>query len=226
MTAHVVLLPGLHGTAALMDGFRRQIPAEYEVTAIDYPSSLGAYPEAVALVRDSVGDSGPLLIIAESFSSPVAVLLARSCPAAVVGLVLVAGFVRPPVPRLARFLPLGLGLALLLPLARLVSGFFGSGSLAKQILAELGRTSSGVLAARARATLSVEVTPELSEIDGPVLYLRGDRDTLVGGRGVRPVLEHARNLTVSQVPATHFVLQSAPEESWERIEAWLAEAPR
>ena len=74
MRPPLVLLPGLHGTAALFKRFIAAAPRHVTTTAVPLPHESLSYPElAVRIAADLPNESS--VIVAESFSGPLAVAL-------------------------------------------------------------------------------------------------------------------------------------------------------
>jgi hypothetical protein len=88
----VVLLPGADGTAELFKRFIKELPTNVEVT-LDY--------EQLAELAFELPQEKPYIIIAESYSGPVATTLATRSAGDLRAIVLVASFVARPLGLLA-----------------------------------------------------------------------------------------------------------------------------
>jgi hypothetical protein len=99
----LVLLPGMDGTGRLFTGFRALLDPRFKVTVVSYPSDqpLG-YSELEILVRSSLTENRPFVLLAESFSGPLAIPIAASLPSGLAGLVLCFTFSRSPWPWLSK----------------------------------------------------------------------------------------------------------------------------
>ena len=96
----LVLLPGMDGTGELFADFLTALPSWIVPEVIRYPTDRNlSYAQLQAELRPVLSRSGPFVLLAESFSSPLAVRLAADAPSGLRGLVLCAGFVCPPVAR-------------------------------------------------------------------------------------------------------------------------------
>jgi pimeloyl-ACP methyl ester carboxylesterase len=101
----LVLLPGLDGTGVLFADFVGALPKEWQTATVRYP--LGrclSYSELEGLVRAACSISEPFMLLAESFSTSLAIKYAASNPVNLEGLVLCAGFATSPVRTWRRFL--------------------------------------------------------------------------------------------------------------------------
>ena len=93
-----VLLPGMDGTGELFSPFIAALPEPFEAVAVGYPTERYlSYSELEKFVRDACPISEPYMLVAESFSTPLAIQYAATNPANLEGLVLCAGFASSPV---------------------------------------------------------------------------------------------------------------------------------
>ena len=212
----VVLLPGMDGTGLLFTPFVAALRDRCDVYTIDYPARepLG-YPALVEHALARLPPTGALVLLGESFSGPVAVMLTQRLGPRVKGLVLCCSFVRSPRPWLAagwsfaRRLPLPpVGLA-----ARLLFGRFLTPERASMLNQALSALPPEVLAERLDAVVSVDVTATFTELKMPMLYLQAAQDRLVPRsaaeliRGLRP------STHVMRFAGPHALLQALPEET-------------
>lgn len=209
---HAIVLPGLDGTGRLLERFRAAAPAGVTCEVIAYPPDqfLG-YRELEAYVASRL-PAGPLVLIGESFSGPVAVRLgARSDVRAVV---LAGSFVTPPRPSFLRVFARTALFRLRVPervLAFFMLAPFATPALTSALSRALEEVAPVVLAARLREALSVDERASLRRITAPVLYLHGRFDRLVRRRVVREFTN------VVELDAPHAMLQTAPEAAWRAI---------
>lgn len=213
----LVLLPGMDGTGRLFEPLLASLPPSLPATAVAYPPDLPlGYDGLLSVVEAATGD-GPFVVVGESFSGPLALMLASRRPVGLRGVVLCTSFVRFPLavperwrgvvrPWVFRFQPLWL-------LSWVLLGRHGFGRLGRLLREAVRSVSPAVLAARAAAVVGVDVTAELRGCPVPLLYLRaaGDRVVRLGCweavRAVRPDAE------VAVLPGPHLVLQVSPAES-------------
>lgn len=224
MTApRVLLLPGLHGTTELFDAFIANAPTGFITEAVplamDEPQSYRRLAEQVAQVLPS----GPIHIVAESFSGPLAVLLATKVRS-VRSVVLCATFVRPPVPAGLNHLPDWI--LRLRPPTAAVATFMSGGNwkVAKALTSAISHVDRSVLAGRIREVMRVDVTAELSALAIPTLYIRATRDRLVSARAAQQIHDANPRCRIVDMDAPHLVLQTQPREAWHVIKQFLDDA--
>jgi pimeloyl-ACP methyl ester carboxylesterase len=96
---HLILLPGMDGTGRLFGPLLRILPPGLEAAVVAYPADRPCgYAELLPLVEAAVPDGGEFLILGESFSGPLASLLAARRPRRLRGVILCASFARSPLP--------------------------------------------------------------------------------------------------------------------------------
>src|SRR5690349_8746161 len=95
----VVLLPGMDGTGTLFAPFITALEDAASIKIITYPTDqpLG-YAALECLIRDQLPANEPFVLVAESFSGPIAIALAATPPAGLLGVVLCCSFTRNPRP--------------------------------------------------------------------------------------------------------------------------------
>ena len=79
MINRLVLLPGMHGTGELFSEFMRRMPEPKHIEAPSYPTgSSPSYDQLQAMVESIVPPSEDFVLLAESFSAPLAIQYAES----------------------------------------------------------------------------------------------------------------------------------------------------
>lgn len=214
-----VLLPGLDGTGTLFAPFRNAAPAHAKLHTVVFPDRALSYVELAEWVDQRL-PPGPLTLIAESFSGPLALALAARHPE-VEALALCATFVTPPAPAFRASLPDALlaAPAPALLLAALLTGF--DLPLAQRVRSALRTVPPHVVAARLRSVLRADARSLLRAFSKPLLLL-GAQDDWLGGPAhlveMTALAPHARVITLD---APHLVLQTAPHAAWAALhEAW------
>lgn len=221
-----VLLPGLDGTGELFAGITQALAPQGRVVVMRYPPDRAqTYVELVAQVlRDWPGDKETVLV-AESFSGPIALVVASRPPPNLRAVVLSATFARNPTPYLwlARFLLAHVSPAWL-P-SRLVEAMMLGRHVTPQwretIRRILARVGDAALSSRALAALDIDVRDALPRIELPVLYLRARHDRTIAPRYGDEIVALARDARLVDIDAPHFLLQIAPREAAAAIDDFL-----
>jgi pimeloyl-[acyl-carrier protein] methyl ester esterase len=216
----VMLLPGLDGTGALFDSFLHAAPVGIEPIVVPLPREPLGYAALVDRLAPTLQLTQDTILIAESFSGPLAILLAQHHRIA--ALVLCNTFVTPPGPRALATLPWAPLLHLPLPGALVRRYLVGSDApdpLVEKVQSTVASVPPSVLAARVSAALSADVRDNLSRCGAPLLYLRGTRDRVVSDASVQGVVSAASSpVRVVRIPGPHLLLQTFPEAAWRAIE--------
>jgi pimeloyl-ACP methyl ester carboxylesterase len=223
----LVLLPGLDGTGRLFKWLIAALPPCIEPIVI----SLSAGAEYAALAKSAVRSlphDRPFVLLGESFSGPLALRIAADNPPGLVAVILVASFVKHPLawaaavaPYIVRFLASSSPFRRF-ALRRLVFGRHAPTDLIEQISATIGAVDQSVLADRAKAALTADVTGELIRCPVPLLYLGGARDRLMH-QNVKRLRAVCPGLEYQIVDAPHFVLQGAPVPAAQAITDFISE---
>ena len=162
MIQKLVLLPGMDGTGELFADFVNALPDEFEAEIVRYPADvILSDSELMSLVNSASPSSESFVLVAESFSAPLAIQYVATNPRNLKGLVLCAGFAASPVRGLRRFLcSLMSPILLSLPLPELIIKFLLVGPNANPPLVSAVREAVAsvlpkVLLARLRAVFHV-----------------------------------------------------------------------
>jgi pimeloyl-ACP methyl ester carboxylesterase len=221
-----LLLPGLDGTGKLFEPFIAHAPSGASCSVVSYPVNEElAYPDCADLVMANFIPEEPFVIVAESFSGPVAVLVASTRPSALAAVVLCNTFVFRASWRGFSLLPWAF--LFRLPLTQFsvglhLTGFKHASRLVEAIRAANAPVLPGVRASRLRSALSVDVRDQLAGLSVPVVYLRGIHDRLIFSGCVRHVVSARPITTVVRVPGPHLLLQVEPERSWQEVSSFLS----
>jgi len=224
----LLLLPGMDGTGRLFGPLLRALPSSLSPVVVTYPADQTCgYPELLPLVEAAAPTGAEYVVVGESFSGPLALMLAAQHPAGLRGIILCASFVRSPLPAYARWLD-----ALISPLwFRAVPrpvlhwallGRHQTAALAELVEAAIGVVRPAVLAARLRAILQVDVATELRTCQLPVLYLSATEDRLVPPRSLASILELYPAVESVSLVGPHLLLQVAAQGAAEAIRRFAA----
>lgn len=222
---HWILLPGLDGSGQLFEGILQHVPRD-QATIVAYPAdTTWGIDDYVAHAEAAVPDDMPCILIAESFSGPIALRLVQR-NTRIRGAVLVASFVTCPHP-LLRLVPLrfaGLWRKALRSNAMLRTfclGWHASDALVASLKAIVEALPISILQTRLRLLRNLDESGSLARARVPLLLLEASNDKLVCAPvdGVGRLVQHA------VVDGPHFLLQSRPEECWRTISAWECRVP-
>jgi pimeloyl-ACP methyl ester carboxylesterase len=222
----LVLLPGMDGTGKLFAPFIAAIGTEFKTSVVAYPTNepLG-YQELESIVRAALPVDEPFAILAESFSGPIAISIAKSCGPQLKGVVLVCTFVRNPRPAFAALRYVIGFLIALRPPVRILSYFllnhFSTPALRSALAEALAGVSRRALWARLRAIVSLDVSSELKTFAVSVIYLRASRDRLVPFAAAKLISELCPIAEVNSIEAPHLLLQTVPDEAARTVAAFL-----
>lgn len=221
----LVLLPGLDGTGTLYQQLAQQLAPDHELQVIAYPldQALG-YQQLLDFIRPQLPQQ-PFVLLAESFSGPLGILLAGEKPAYLQALVLCATFGRNPLPALK-----GLSQAVdKLPWNELVhhwtalwlQGRYASPELSALLENALTMVPEQVIKYRAKQVLQVDVLEEFATLTLPLLYLQAKQDRLIWAFNAKTLMQLQPAMQLVRLDAPHFLLQAVPEQAAEQLKLFI-----
>ena len=214
----------MDGTGELFSEFAAALGGEFEIATVRYPTERClSFSEIEGFVRAACSTTGPFVLLAESFSTPLAIQYAALNPVNLVGLVLCAGFATSPVRGWRQLL--GRLLAPLLfsiPLPNLAAKLWLVGpdappSLLAAVRAAVSSVQSNVLAARLRAVLGCDVRAELGRVAVPILYIQAKQDRLVSASCLEELRRIKPQMVVTVLEGPHLLLQREPRNAAEVV---------
>jgi pimeloyl-ACP methyl ester carboxylesterase len=221
----------MHGNGKLFSEFISMMPEPKHLEALYYPADVRlSYDQLLELVQSFVPESDPYFLLAESFSTPLAIQFASTNPQNLKGLILCAGFAASPVAGARRFLVALLAPMLFrLPISSIALEYFfigpnASQSLKQSVRAAVSSVRPHVLSARLRAVLACDVRTDLSKIAVPILYIRATRDRLVHRNCMEEIQAILPQTAVVEVDGPHLVLQREPKRSAEIVARFMDES--
>jgi pimeloyl-ACP methyl ester carboxylesterase len=211
----IILLPGLDGSGQFFGKAEDYFKAFGSVRIITYPSTgEQSYEHLADLIAAQLPESAPFVVVAESFSGPLAIELVSRNIAGLRGLLLVASFATKPLGpmsalaarfvKMAQFMPI--------PSAGLMRwGLLGAdkSSQAPTLRAFLLGYNRRTLIARATAALTCDVGDKLCQIDIPIFALVAMQDRLITS-GIA-IWDRFANVSVHTIDGPHFLLQNGDE---------------
>ena len=208
----------MDGTGISFEPLSKFLPADTAAIVVRYPADrLLSFEETVACAYDQIKGEQDILL-AESFSGPVAISLVASGRLKVKGLILCATFAKAPrrtILKMLSWLPLELGLKLPFQrvLLRLILGDRKAIDTLFPIWRRLKTTvPARVLAHRVRLLSLIDVRHLLPELTIPCWYIQATEDRLLPS-SVFDFVQGIPHLVVKKVTGPHFILQAEPEAS-------------
>lgn len=223
-----LLLPGIDGSGRLFAPLLAAQPRAFVPEPVSYPPDrLLGYEHLAALVRARL-PRGRFLLVAESFSGPLAVRLAAERPRGLTALVLAATFLHRPLNPLLHPVRGLVGARLFgLPMPALLVRHFMAGldapdALVADVQAAVAAVSPDVMAHRAAEALRVDAREDFARVEAPILWLAPTRDRLIRTDGCEEAQALRPDAEFELVEAPHMVLQRCPHASLAHIEELLA----
>lgn len=215
-----MVLPGLDGNGSLRRAYADALQPQLRSILVSYPSNepLG-FAALERIVRGQLPTDQAFVLVAESFSGPLACRVAASRPAGLKALVLCATFAKSPLPALQRFRSLtNLAPIHAVPTAVLswwLLGRWATADLAAQLRSAITNVDAAVLRKRVCEVLSVDATSVLPSIELPVLGLRASNDRLIR-KMVSTQFSSIEGFDEAVIEGPHALLQAAPRACAER----------
>lgn len=206
----LLLLPGLDGSGKLFSALIDALDGQVDAMPVAYPPDrVLTYAQLLEDLRRHLPEGDrPWFLLGESFSSPLAIMLAASRPPGLAGLILSTGFARAPRPWLARALAPWAAWHRFCPGPLLAWSLFGGSAdtaTLAAVRAELATVAPEALAARLREVATVDARAALAGLTLPTLALRARRDLIV------PAALGAE--TVREFDCGHLLLQAKAREA-------------
>ena len=223
-----ILLPGLDGSGRLFAPLLAARPRGLDPAPLSFPANRAlGYDELADLVRPQL-PRGRFVLLAESFSGPLAVRLAAERPRGLAALVLAATFLHHP---LDGFLHPVRGLVgtelFTLPMpAAAIRHFMAGPDAPDAVVAEVQRSVAAVqpnvLAHRSAEALRVDARGALAGVEVPILFLAPTRDRLIRRDAHEDVSAIRPDAEIVPIEAPHMVLQRCPHACLAALEKFLS----
>jgi len=214
---NLVILPGLDGTGARFADFIREIAPAVDARVIPFPTDepLG-YAELETLVRQALPADRRFVLLAESFSGPLAIRIGADPPRGLAGVILCGTFAKNPYPWLRRMRPLAVRLPIKsLPRWLRAPLMWGSGNPRRappRGQRAISAVAAPVIRRRIGEVLSVDETSRLGAIELPILVLTAARDRLLPRAATHLLLQSLPLAQFEEIDGPHLPLQSRPSE--------------
>jgi pimeloyl-ACP methyl ester carboxylesterase len=213
----LILLPGLDGTGRLFAPLQKALEPDIQTIVFSYPTDEPLdYQTLVSNVERDLPKTS-YVIVAESFSGPIALEIAAHKPQGLQGLILSTSFAANPRPWLSLLIRRFIGpwcFRTQIPtwaIRALMTGADAPADLCSTIQDAIKTVSPQVLALRLREVINVNSSGALRNCSVPIFYFNGNEDRLLG-KGPLALLSTLRpDMRVIDVPGPHLLLQTAPD---------------
>ncbi len=223
-------LPGLHGTEELYDALKARLPGQIQAEFITLPTSGKQDYGTLSSWLDHELAHGPdqqrRLLIAESFSGPLALRWAEKRPDKVAGVVLAASYCDAPLNPGIALLPLR-PLFMVRPPRKTLRHFLIGEDASEAEVARLRSVVQAIPAAtlskRARAILELMECDSPVLPDTPVMILQAQSDNLVPWEAQRKLEACYPSAQTHWIESPHLMFQRHPEQCLTYILEFAAE---
>jgi pimeloyl-[acyl-carrier protein] methyl ester esterase len=209
------MLPGLDGTGLLFRPLMDVLPVNLKPIVVSFPTDkkLG-YEDLLPLVIKELPKSEPFILLGESFSGPLSILVAATRPQGLIGIILCASFITCPqhlVPKWSEKLVFAIPFRASSIFVK-VSSFFGQ-YYSDEFKRALSLVKPEVFAHRIKEVIKVNVVAELETCNIPILYLQGKNDCLVPSSNFDKIKKLKPDIQRALLETSHMVLQTKPNEA-------------
>ena len=197
-------------------------------TAVALPDHGAQDYEALARAISPTLPAGEWVLLAESFSTPLAMLLASQHRQRILALVLVCGFCANPQPSGLGWLPLQPLMSLTPPaflLRQFLTGEGASRDLLDSLTKAADRTPGATLAERVRVVLALREADCPSLPDLPVLLLQARQDRVIPWDAQSQLERHFPDATCHWVDGPHLLMQTRAQDCRDAVLKFLAGIP-
>jgi len=227
MNATFILLPGFDGKGTLYRGLMQEIGSEHKFIVIQYSNNQNL-SEYIEEALSQIPPAQPCVLIAESFSGPIALQIACRGERDVRGVVLSATFLVPP---MKPAIELGLKMPII-PKAikrQAAQSFCLNGVSNVDVVDQVNRVVADMpkrtIKSRLRALLEMDATSVASQCEVPVLYLQARDDRLVSDSRSDELVSALNNCQRQTIAAPHLLFQAKPAAAADSIRQWMGELP-
>lgn len=227
-TLTAVLMPGIDGTGTMFGPLIEHLPAWLDPQVISYPTQdVLSYKELADRVVASLPTGQPYIIIAESFSGPLALMVSERADKNLKAIILCATFLTNPRPWLAKLAPLLLHEWVLNQQPRkwmvrmVITGDAASDELLTRVLNIHKTVAPKVQLNRLREVIQVDVRDKLQNCSTPMMYLRARRDHLIFRYSLKEIQALRPDIHCVDIDGPHFLLQTRPRQCMQQILEFL-----
>ena len=219
------LLPGFHGSSSLFAPLVRELGEHIETHALVFTSQSSIESHADALSQE-LPETGAF-VLAESFSTLIALQLAAQHPSRFHGLILSTPFARTPFAALAA---IGARLPAWCyrqsPLRKIILNHYclnhiTDEKLKAQVLEALNDVPALTVKRRIEVLSATDLTEDLSGIEIPCLLLEASDDRVVSTQKINRLQHLLPNTQRKLIPGPHLILQANPRDSAAAIRLFI-----
>jgi len=215
----LILLPGMDGTGILFKPLLKSLSNNISTKIISYPCDQElSYNELVSYVQKQLPTDNEFVLLAESFSGPIAYRLANN--ERLKAIIFVASFIQPPnkLLTLAKKLPLTLFIPRQLPhvFLKFLLGPLATKEIYKLVNKSLLKVHKHVFAYRLKDMANLPRNNPV--IIKKSIYIQAISDNLVSPEHAVKIKQVSKESKSYKVEGSHFVLQVNPEKCSEIIQ--------
>lgn len=231
-----LLLPGLHGTNELYDPLIRELEKlsskediVLDIRALNYPLNINQqYQTLTDWIQQEIDFDKievPLLVIAESFSTPIALLLAEAHPDKICAVILASGFCASPLNINFALLPLR-PLFMIPPPRVALKHFLLDEDATKEELKKLREmihaVPSKILSQRLHSVLTLKETNLPVIPNMPLLLLQAQHDALISWNIQNQLESHLPHAETHWIDSPHLLFQFKPQLAAKHIVEFIS----
>ena len=222
---NLFLLPGFHGSSRLFAPLIRELGEDFETHPLGFTSHSALEFHAAALARE-LPETGAF-VLAESFSTLIALKLAAQHPSRFRGLILSTPFARTPFATLAA---IGARLPAWCyrqsPLRKIILNHYCLNHIADEklkakVLEAINDVPALTVKRRIEVLAATDLTKDLSGIEIPCLLLEASDDRVVSTQKINQLQHLLPNTQLKLIPGPHLILQANPRDSAAAIRLFI-----
>ena len=224
----IILLPGVYGTGLMFTPLVDAMPDEYECRVLSYPTDkVLSYAELTLYISEQIPQDKPFIILAESFSGPIALMLTEILGDNLKALILVCTYVTNPHPWLAKLSRFVLKDHIVARspsrfMARfMIAGFKMSDEMLDLAFSIQRRVLPKVFRYRLYEAMAVDVSGILKRLKLPILHMYAKNDRVIPRSAQRKIKRIRPDLKSIAIPSPHYLLQTKAEECVRSIKPFL-----
>lgn len=214
----------MDGTSKLYEELMRELSSDCNVSALVYPGEMIlSYQQLLQMVQFMAPVKDEFVLVAESYSTPLAIQYAATLPKNLKGVILCAGFAssplrgwRKPIARLPGSILFSIPLTDFV-IERFLVGANAPESLRVDVRKAINSTRANALSSRLAEILNCNVQRELSEVSVPILYIQAEEDRLIGNQCLEEMLLIKPDICVEKIRGPHLLFQREPRRAAEII---------